>query len=122
MWHESDHLRIPMWGMSLIYMCDTGLIHMCHMNPALIHRYDTRLIHCVTWLVHMSDMTHPYVRHESTHPLVHMCDMILIYMFDTGLIHVCDMRLIHVCDMSLLIHMCDMTRSYVCHDSFVFVT
>ena len=47
---------------------------------------------CVTWLIHMCDMTHSYVWHDS---------------------------FIRV---TWLIHMCDMTRSYVWYDSFIRVT
>ena len=47
---------------------------------------------CATWLIHMCDMTHSYVQHDS-----------------------------FIC-VSWLIHMCYMTHSYVWHDSFIFVT
>jgi len=46
----------------------------------------------VTWLIHMCDMTHSYVWHDS-----------------------------FIC-VTWLIHMCDMTHSYVWHDSWRYVT
>jgi len=47
---------------------------------------------CTTWLIHMCDMTHSYVWHDS-----------------------------FIC-VTWLIHMYDMAHSYVCHDSFICAT
>jgi len=58
-----------------------------HLHPA------TYLRICVTWLIHMCDMTHAYVWRGS---------------------FVCEMKdTVHV----TLMHMCDVTHSYVWHDS-----
>jgi len=55
---------------------------------------------CVTWLIHICDMTHIYVWHDS-------------FICVTWLIHMCVTR--HI-------HMCEMTHIYVWHDSFICVT
>ena len=74
---------------------------------------------CVTWLIHMCDMTHSYVWHNSficvtwlIHVAwpIHMCDMTHSYVWHDSFICV-----------TWLIHMCDMTHSYVVHDSFISV-
>ena len=113
-------------------------------------RYDWLI--CVTWLIHMCDMTHPYmwpgtymcVWHDSficTTCLIHKCVTWLIHMHDrthsyvwhdsficvAGLIHMCGMTHSHVWHDSFicvtwLIHMCDMTHSYMWLDSFICVT
>ena len=83
---------------------------------------------CITWLIHMCNMTHSHVRHDAfTCPtrLFNMCDM-------TWLNHVCDMTHWHVWHdssiptlcmcMPWLIHICAMTHSHVRHDSFTCVT
>ena len=62
-------------------------------------------------LLHMCDMTHSYVRHDS-------------FLCVTGFIHICDMTLPSVWhDSSIsvpwLIHMCDMTHPNVSRDSFI---
>jgi len=69
---------------------------------------------CVTWLVHVCDMTRSCVWHDS-------------FMCVTWLIHVCNMT--HSCVwhdsfmcVTWLVHVCDMTRSCVWHDSFMCVT
>jgi len=64
---------------------------------------------CVTWLIHMCDMTHSYVWHDSficVTWLIHMCDMNHSFVWHDSFI--CLTR---------LIHMCDMADSYVWHDS-----
>jgi len=63
---------------------------------------------CVTWLIHMWDMTHSYV---CTSPrwctwLIYMCDMTHSFVF---------------CE-TWVIRMCDITHSFVWHDSFICVT
>jgi len=104
---------------------------------------------CVTWLIHMCDMTHSYVWHDSF-----ICVTWLLFECVTCLIHawhdsfirdsvICVTWLIHICDMThsymtrhhtglIVTHwficvtwltcMCDMTRSYAWHDSFICVT
>jgi len=81
---------------------------MTFLNYVIIHI-------CVPWrLVHMCDMTHSYVRHDSficVTWLIHMCDMTRSYMWHVSFI--CATWLVHTCDMS---------HSYVRHDSFICVT
>jgi len=69
---------------------------------------------CVTWLIHMWDMTHSYVWRDSficVTRLIHMCDATHSYVWHDSFICV-----------TWLIQMCDMTHSYVWHDSFIYVT
>jgi len=69
---------------------------------------------CVTWLIHIRDMTHSCVWHDTF-----TCVTWLIYMCD--MTHSCRRRDSFIC-VTWLIHMCDMTHSYVWHDSFIRVT
>ena len=66
------------------------LIHMRDMSHSSVQR-DASFI-CVTWRIHMCDMTHSYLWHDA-----------------------------FIC-VTWLIHMCDMTHSYVWHDAFIRVT
>jgi len=66
----------------------TELVHVCDITHSYVW-HDSFI--CVTWLIHMCDVTHAYVGHES-----------FIYVTELG-----------------LIHMWDMTHSYVRHDSFI---
>ena len=53
----------------------TWLIHMCDMTHSHM-QHDSLL--CATWLIHMCDMTHSYVWHDSFTSstwLIHLCDM-----------------------------------------------
>ena len=63
---------------------------------------------CVTWRIHMRDMTYSYVRHDSC-----MRSRACVW-YDS---FSCLKSLIRVCDVTL--HMRDMTYSYVRHDSFM---
>ena len=68
---------------------------------------------CVTWLIHMCDMTNSYVWHDSficVTWLIHMCDMPHSYVWHDSSICV-----------TWLIHTCDMTHSYVWHYSCIYV-
>jgi len=74
---------------------------------------------CVTWLIHMCDMTHSYVWHDSfmcVTWLIHMCDMTHSL---CDMTHSCVWHDSFIC-VTWLIHMCDMTHSYVRHDSFTY--
>jgi len=91
---------------------------------------------CVTWLIHMCDMTHSYVWHDSFICVtwhIRMCDMTHLYVWRdsfirmTWPIRICDMTHSYVWPHSSIcvtwrIRMCAMTHSYVCHDEFVYVT
>ena len=91
---------------------------------------------CVTWVIHMCDMTHSHSWHVSF-----MCVTGLMYTCVTTYSHVwrfsffCVTKRILTCDMSdaymwhdsfmcvaWLFHVCDMTPSCVWHDSFMCVT
>jgi len=72
---------------------------------------------CVTWRIHMWDMTHLYVWHDSlicVTWLIHLCDMTHSYVWHDAFICV-----------TWLIHMCVMTHSYVStirlYDLFIYV-
>ena len=69
---------------------------------------------CVTWLIHVCDMTHSCVWHDSF-----MCVTWLIHVWD--MIHSCVWHDPFMC-VTWLIHVCDMTHSCVWHDSFTCVT
>jgi len=68
----------------------------------------------VPWLIHMCDMTHAHLWHDS-------------FTCVTWLIYVCDMTHLHVWHVlctfvTWMIHTGDLTHSYVWHDSFICVT
>jgi len=62
---------------------------MCDMTPS--HVWNDSFI-CVTWLIHICDMTHSYV--WLTHSYVWRDSFIRV----TWLIHICDVASIHMCD------------------------
>jgi len=59
---------------------------------------------CVTWLIHMCDMTHSY----GWHRLIHMCNMTDLSVRHDSLIRV-----------TWLVYMCNLTDLCVWHDSFI---
>jgi len=70
---------------------------------------------CVTWLIHMCDMTHSYVWHDSficVPCLVRMCDVTHSYMCHTQW-YVCYDSFICV---TWCAHIYYMTHPFVCHD------
>jgi len=75
--------------------------------------------HCLTLLIHLSDITHSYVWHDSF-----ICMTRLIHVWHHSIIR--KVRLTDMIDITLscvwLIHMYDMTHSHVQHDSSVCVT
>jgi len=113
------------------FKCVTRLVNILSMSS--VFRCD--LFICVPWIIHMRDITHSYVWHESficVTWLIHMCSTTHSYVWHdaftcaTWLIHVFDMTYPHVHHASFTcvtwpIHMCDMTRSNVCYDSFICV-
>jgi len=84
-------------------ICVTWLIHMWDMTHWYVW-HDSFI--CVTWLIHMWNMTHSYVWHDSF-----MCDMT----------HPCACHHSSIC-VTWLVQTCDMTHSYAWHDSFICVT
>jgi len=67
---------------------------------------DSLIFICVPWLIHVCDMTHSCVRHDSfmcATWLIHVCDMPHSCVSDS-FIFLCVTWLIHVCDISILIH------------------
>jgi len=77
---------------------------------------------CVTWLIHICDMTHSYVQHDSficVTWLIHMCAMTHSYVWHD--LFTCTAWLIHMCNVTYS-HVCDVTHSYVRHDSFISAT
>ena len=86
----------------------SGLIHMCDMTHSHVW-HDS----CVTCLTYMCDMTHSHVWYDS-------------FTCVTWLIHMYGMTHSHIWHDSFscvtcLIHMCDMAHSQVWHDSFTYV-
>jgi len=74
---------------------------------------------CVTWRIHMCDMTHSYVWHDAfmcVKWLIHMCDISPAHAWhDSFICAECDMReTLDFCQL-LLLHMCEI-------DSFICVT
>jgi len=131
----------------LIHTCDTKT---CVRGQSTRVRASSSDIYAI-WLIHMRDMTHSYVWHDSficLTWLVHMCDMTHSYAWRdsfvrvTWLIHMCDMILRHgqhARDICMLLDsfirvtwlrpVCDMTHSkddmtqtYIWHASFIRVT
>jgi len=90
------------------FICVTWRIHMCDMTHSYVW-HDAFI--CVTWRIHTCDMTHSYVWHDA-------------FICVTWRIHMCDMT--HSCvwwkNVQGDILVCDMTYSYVWHDSFICVT
>jgi len=101
----------------------------------------TWLIQCVAWLIHMCNMTHSYMCHDSftcVTWLSHVCDLNHTYIYIYRRTHdvlqcvavccsanrrnVCVLWRIHVCDMTHMTHPCMwhdsvITHSYMWHDS-----
>jgi len=88
-------------------ICVTWLIHICDVTHSYV-RHDS--FECATWRIHMCNMTHPYVRHDS-------------FICATWLIHMCDMTHDVTQTSPILVnfhsHMC---ISSVRHDSFICAT
>jgi len=114
-WLECDLSPSCVWRDSFI--CVTWLIHMCDLTHCTggWSRIMQRLRE--TWLIHMCDVTHSYVWRDS-------------FICVTWLIHMCDVthctggwsRMMQRLRETWLIHKCDVTHSYVWRDSFICVT
>ena len=149
LWHDSlmyDSYRIYINAYIMRDMmhpiCVTWLIHMCDMTHTcttaayiirdgwLMHeschtrlymRHDSficvKLIHiCMTWRIHMWDVTHSCVTYTSCMPLErgwsrHICNMTHSYVWHDSFISV-----------PWRIHIYDMTHSYVWHGAFTCAT
>ena len=98
-------------GMHMNESCPAStFIHMCDMTHSYVW-HDSFI--CVTWLIHMCGMTHSYVWQDSficVTWLIRMCDVTHVYVWHDSFICV-----------TWLIHVCDMTHSYVRRGSFVCV-
>jgi len=86
-------------------------------HDSLLH-VPSKTIRDVTWFIHICDMVHSYLRHDSFTRVTW-----LIYNFEMAHIYVWRDSLLHVLsktqqDVTWLIYMCDRTRLYVWHDSF----
>ena len=93
------------------FMCVIWLIHICDMTHSCVWHESFKW---VPWLIPVCDMTHSYEWHDSfpcVTWLIHMIDLTHSFMWHDSFICV-----------QWLIHMCDMTHSYVRHDSLIFVT
>ena len=91
--------------------CPTYLMNGSNTAVFVRTRNVAQLPCCATWLIHMCDMTHSYVRHDSfvcATPPIHVCK--------------CETWLIHTCNTThSRVYMWDMTHSYVQHHPFTCV-
>jgi len=103
----------------------TYLLTMAHCYDDTTNAYDSCV--CVTWLIHMCDITHSYVRHDSfIYVTWHMRDFGMTRSCVRHYSCTCATWIVYMCESCVyatwLIHVCDMTHSYVWHDSFIRVT
>jgi len=102
--NDMSHISMT-FVLSRIILYD-NVIHIWQCHPYI--KYTMTLLMtimsfiCVTWLIHMCDMTHSYVWHVIHDNVIH--DMTHSYVWHDSFICV-----------TWLIHMCDMTHSYVWH-------
>jgi len=105
------------------FTCVTWLVHMCDMTRSHVWHDSCT---CMTWLIHMCDMTRLHVWHDSCTRvtwLMHKSDMTNSHA--TWLMHKCDLTNSHVWhDLHItlviwLIHTCDTTHSHMWHDPFI---
>jgi len=112
--------------LSPVCVCVCVCVLLCFVDPILGNRYGP-----VTWLLHICDMTHLCMWHDSFMGIAR--DTTLSYVWHdyficlTWFFRMCDMTLTYVWRDSFicvtcLFHMCDMPHSYVWHDSFIYVT
>ena len=101
--HMNESCHTCEWVMSHIWMS-----HVTHMNVTALPIRMTFIFMCVIWLIHMCDMTYPYVGHNSQ---ILLCNMTHSYVRHDPFIFV-----------TRLNYTWDTTHSYVRHDSFIRVT
>jgi len=146
MWHDSSKCAFQSIWCDMTYSYVHGRIHsqVWHDSSKCAFPYNMTRFLCVTWLIHICDMTHSPVWHDSflkgdiTHS--HMwhdsskcafqsiwCDM--TYSYVHGRIHsqvwhdsskcAFPHNMTRFLCVTWLIHICDMTHSPVWHDSFL---
>jgi len=116
MYFELCHIYIEcVWRDSM--MCVTWLSDACDIWYACVtcsnHMSEHDVLIRVTWRMHMCDMTHSYLWHDS-------CTCV------TWVIHMCAMTCAcvqhaHICA-TWIIEICDMLHAYVWHDACKYVT
>jgi len=105
------------WGHVAGRVKGTGKHYSCIYLFDMTHSYvwhDSFI--CVTWLIHMCDMTHSLVRLMWS---IHTCDMTHSFICVTWLMHSFVWWLDPIIRVTWLIHMCDMIDLYVWHVSFI---
>jgi len=131
-----------------VVACCSCKSHVCHDSFIRAILYTVAMSHsyvwynsfiCVTWLIHMCDITHSYVWHYIPVPWQIQESRLYLHAFsrDAPENHKCDMthsyvwyciRMpwhMHSCAMtqfiSVTLHTCAITHVYVCHDSSICV-
>ena len=142
-WHDSficDMIRDKYMNKSRHTTCDIyewvmsylRMSHVTHMVTVMSYLWMSHVTHmvtscqwhdtwhdsftCVTWLIHVCDMTHSYVWHDSFTRVtwrIHMRDMTHLYVWHG--IHMCDMTHTYLQYVWHDSYMCDMTHSYGMH-------
>jgi len=121
---DSLEFVIHQFSSHVSFICVTWLIHVCDMTLSDVWHY---VFICITWRIHMCDMPHSDVWHASFRRVTHSYVWHASFICVTCLIHMCDIPHSYVWHDSFicvtcLIHMCDMPHSYVWHASFRRVT
>ena len=122
MWH--------IWTSHATHTCKWATSHIPRSRvadaPNCQERQQHNLFIYVTWLVHMCDVTHSYVWHDScicVTRLIHMCDVTHSYVWrDSRDSIICFRRLVYMCGTHFTLggsYMCDVTHAYVWGDSYV---
>ena len=110
-WHAGPLTMIWESDRHDLFICVTWLIHVCDVTLSLVWR-DAFI--CVTWLIHMSDVTYSCVWCDAfsceTWP-IDMCSMVHSYVWHD--LFTCVTR---------FVHMCAVTHAYVRRDSLICVT
>jgi len=129
--HMNESRHTSAWVIRYVEMSHvTHMDESCHICKSL-HTYEYESSHIwmicedLTWLIHMCDMTHSYVQHDScirltlSSQIIHMCEDSYSYVRHDSFM--CATWLIHMCDMTHVWHY--LPRSYVsCYTFFVMGT